>query len=169
MAISRVHPWRSSSMRDTSSPFTVLNCASHFGWVGGYLLKGCWRWTDGPVQWLMVMECRIPWKQWLKRNPKFSFQMVSHFYSHNCCVCKKDKTHPSRREDECVRPQMNISCCSFLLSALPTTLERGRLSVCIGRGGFNCKSTTFDLPIVEAWQAVNYVVVAGQKIWHGWK
>ena len=83
---------------------------------------------------------------------KLSFQMVSCFKAITdvgVCVSVKENREdsPSRREDECVRPQMNISCCSFLLSALPTTLGRGRLSVCIGRGGFNCRSTTFDLYI----------------------
>ena len=78
--------------------------------------------------------------------------MVSRFMARTAmCVCVSVKENredsPSRREDECVRPQMNVSCCSFLLSALPTTLGRGRLSVCIGRGGFNCRSTTFDLYI----------------------
>ena len=85
---------------------------------------------------------------------KLSFHMVPCFkaitaVSVYACVSVKENREdsPSRREDECVRPQMNISCCSFLLSALPTTLGRGRLSVCIGRGGFNCRSTTFDLYI----------------------
>ena len=46
-------------------------------------------------------------------------------------------------------PQMNISCCSFLLSA-PTTLERGRLlsllSVYRGRRiKFDCKATSMNI------------------------
>ena len=76
------------------------------------------------------------------------FKAITAVSVYACVSVKKNRQDsPSRREDECVRPQMNVSCCSFLLSALPTTLGRGRLSVCIGRGGFNWKSTTFDLSI----------------------